>query len=72
MISTSIYEDIKKVIIVSVRELKQVTYIQYFIIFQENITQVNSILNLMSAFFNSDSEINVMRPAFAKKLGFAV
>lgn len=63
----SITEDSKQAILVSAKHLQQLTYIQYPIAFQ-----IGLISDLISAFFNSNSEINVMHLIFAKKRGFMI
>ena len=47
-------------------------YIQYLIVFQDCLTQIGKILNLISAFFGSGSKINVIHLNFIKKLIFIV
>ena len=63
-------EDSEEAILVIVKELKQVMCIQYLIAFPGDITQDGSALDLVSALFDSASEVNAMHPAFAKRLGF--
>ena len=65
-------EDSKEAILVSVKELEQVMCIQYPIIFPGSVTQDGSALDPVSALFNSGSEVNVMHPAFAERLGLVM
>ena len=70
--STLITEESKEAILVSVKELEQVMYIQYPIAFLGGITQDSLVLNPVSALLDSGSEVNAMYPAFAKRLGLMV
>ena len=70
--STSVTEDSEKAILVSVKDLKQVTCIQYPIAFLGSVTQDGSALDLISALFDSGSEVNAMHPVFAERLGLVV
>ena len=70
--STSVTEDSEEATLVSVKELEQVTCIQYFIAFPGGVTQDGSALGPISALLNSGSEVNVMHPAFAERLGLVV
>ena len=65
-------EDSEEAILVSVKELERVTCIQYLIAFLSGVTQDGSALNSVSALLDSDSEVNVMHPAFLERLGFVV
>ena len=65
-------EDSEEAILVSAIKLKQVIYIQYPIIFPGSVTQDGSTLDLLSAFFDSGSEVNIIHPAFARRLGLVV
>ena len=65
-------ENSEKVILVNVKNLEQVMYIQYLIAFSGGITQNVSALNPVLALLDSGSEVNVMHPAFVKRLGFVV
>ena len=60
MTSTSVTEDSEKAILVSVKELEQVTCIQYFIAFPGDITQDGSALDLVLALFDLNSEVNTI------------
>ena len=62
----------KKAILVSTKELKQMIYIQYPIVFLESITKDNLALNLVLALFDLSGEINVIHLTFAKKLGLII
>ena len=62
----------EKAILVSAKELEQVTCIQYLIAFLNGVTQNGLALDPVLALFDSGSEVNVMHPAFAEKLGFMV
>ena len=72
MTSTSVIEDSEKAILVSAKELEQVTYIQYPIIFLSNVTQNGSALDLVLALFDLSSEVNTMHLAFVKRLGLVI
>ena len=65
-------ENSEEAILVSAKELEQIMCIQYPIAFPGNITQDSSVLNSMSALFNSGSEVNIMYPTFAERLSFVV
>ena len=65
-------EDSEDAILVSAKELEQVTCIQYLILFPSGVTQDGSALDLLLALLNLGSEINVMHPVFVKKLGLVV
>ena len=68
----SVTENSEEAILVSVKELEWVTCIQYLITFPGGVTQDGSTLDLVSALLDSGNEVNVMHPAFAKRLGFVV
>ena len=70
--STSVIEDSEEAILVSAKELEQVTCIQYPITFLGGITQDGSTLDHVSALLDLGSEINVMHPTFAERLGLVV
>ena len=70
--STLITKNNEEAILVSAKELEQVTCIQYPIIFQGDITQDSSVLDSMLALLDSSSEVNVIHPTFVEKLGFMV
>ena len=72
MTSTLVIEDSEEAILVSAKELEQVTCIQYPITFLGGITQDDSVLDLMSALLDLDSEVNAMHPAFVERLGLLV
>ena len=65
-------EDNEEAILVNVKKLEQITYIQYPIVFPGGVTQDGSALDPMSALLSLGSEINTMHPAFAEKLGLVV
>ena len=69
---TLVTEDSEKTILVSVKELEQVTCIQYFIAFPGDVTQDGSAPNLVLALLDSSSKVNAMHPAFAERLGLVV
>ena len=71
-ISTLVTEDSKEAILVSAKGLEQLTCIMYSIAFQDFLTQDGLALNLVSALFDSNSEINTMHLAFAKRLGLVM
>ena len=70
--STLVTEDSKEAILVSAKELEQVTYIQYFIAFPSDVTKDGLALNLVLALFDLDSKVNAMHPAFIERLGLMV
>ena len=70
--STSVTEDSKKAILVSVKKLEQVTCIQYLIAFPGSVTQDGLALDLVLALFNSGSEVNAIYSAFAERVGLVV
>ena len=70
--STWVTNDSEEAILVSVKELEQVTCIQYLIAFPGGVTQDGSILVPMSALLDSGSEVNIIYPAFAERLGLVV
>ena len=72
MTSMSETEDSEKAILVSAKELEQVTCIQYFITFPDDVTQNGLALDLMSALLDLGSEINAMHLVFAEKLRLVV
>ena len=65
-------EDSEEAILVSAKELEQVTCIQYPIAFPGGVTQDGSALGPVSALLDSGSEVNAMHPAFAERLGLVV
>ena len=71
-ISTLITENSKEAILVSVKELEQVTCIYYPIAFLGGITQNSSALNPVLTLLDSGSEVNAMHPAFAERLSLVV
>ena len=62
----------EEAILVSPKDLEQVTYIQYFITFPDGVTQDGLALDLVSALLNLNSKVNTMHPAFAEKLDLLV
>ena len=70
--STLVTEDSEEAILVSAKELERVTCIRYPIAFPGSVTQDGSVLGPVLALFNLGSEVNVMHPAFAEKLGLVV
>ena len=70
--STLVIENSEEAILVSVKELERITCIQYLIAFPGDVTQDGSALDSVLALFDSDSEVNVMHPAFAERLGLVV
>ena len=72
MISTLVTDDSEKAILVSIKELEQVTYIQYLIIFQGGVTQDGIALNSVLAFLNLGSKVNVIHLIFVKKLSLLI
>ena len=72
MTFTLVTDDSEEVILVSVKKLEQVTYIQYPIVFPGDVTQDGSALDLVLAILDLDSEVNAMHPAFAERLGFVI
>ena len=72
MTPTLVIENNEKAILVSAKELEQITYIQYLIAFSGSITQDDSTLDLVLALFDLDSEVIIMHPIFAERLGSVV
>ena len=70
--STLITEDSEEAILVSAKELEQVTYIRYLIAFPGGITQDSSALDPVLVLLDSDSEVNAMHPVFVERLGLVV
>ena len=70
--STLVTEDSEEAILVSVKELEQVTCIQYLIAFPGGVTQDGLALGPVSALLDLGSEVNAMHPAFAERLGLVV
>ena len=68
----SVSKDSEEIILVSAKKLEWIMCIQYLIVFPSGITKNGSALDPMSALFDSNSEVNVIYPAFAKKLGLVV
>ena len=66
--SMSMIESNVGAILISVKELKQVTYIQYLIAFPDGVTQDGSALDSVSAVLDSSNEVHIIRPTFVKKL----
>ena len=65
-------EDSEEAILVSGKELKQVTCIQYLIAFPGGVIQDGSALNIVSALLDSGSKVNAMYPTFEQRVGLAV
>ena len=65
-------EDSEEAIQVNVKELEQVTCIQYPITFPGGVTQDGSVLDPVSALLDSGSDVNVMYPVFAEILGLVI
>ena len=70
--STLMTENSEEAILVSAKELEQVTYIQYPIIFHDGVTQDGSVLDSVSILFDSGSEVNTIDPTFVENLGFVM
>ena len=70
--SISVTKDSEEAILVSVKELEQVTCIQYPIAFPGTVTQDGSVLDSVSALLDLGSEVNAIYPAFAERLGLVV
>lgn len=68
----SMSKDSEKAILVIAKELEQVTYIQYPIVFQGDITQDNPVLDPILAFFDSGNKVNVIHLPFIERLGLVV
>ena len=62
----------EEVILVSAKKMEQITCIRYPIIFSGIVTQDGSALDPVLTLLDSSSEVNVMHPAFAKKLGLVM
>ena len=71
-ISTLVTEDSQEAILVSIKELEQVTCIQYLITILSGVTQDDSALDSVLVLHNSGSEVNAMHPAFAEILSLVV
>ena len=71
-ISTLVTEDSEEAILASAKELKQVTYIQYPIIFPGGVTQDGAALDSVSALLDLGSKVNAMHSAFVERLGLVV
>ena len=65
-------EDNEEIILVSAKELERVTCIQYPIVFLSDVTQNGSAYDLVSALFDSGSEVNAIHLAFVERLGLVV
>lgn len=72
VISILVTKNSKEAISINAQSLKQIIYIQYFIAFQGNLTQVGKALDLILAFFNLSSKINIIYLIFIEKLGLAI
>ena len=70
--STSVTENSEEAILVSAKELEQVTYIQYPIAFPGGVNQDGLALSPVLALLNSGSKVSAMHPAFAERLGLVV
>ena len=69
---TLVTEESEEAILVSAKELEQVTCIQYPITFPGSITQDCLALDPILALLDLSCEVNVMHPAFAERLGLVV
>ena len=67
-----VIEDSEKAILVCAKELKQVICIWYPIVLPGSVIQDCSVLDLVLALLDSDSEVNAMHPVFAKNLGLVM
>ena len=65
-------EDSEEAILINVKELEQVMCIQYPITFPGGVTQDGSALDPVSAFFDSNSEVNAMHLVFAERLSLVM
>ena len=72
MTSTSVTENSEEATLVSAKELEQITCIQYSIAFPGGVTQDGSTLGPVLALLDSGSEVNVIHPDFAERLGLVV
>ena len=70
--SMLVTEDSEEVILINTQKFEQVTCIRYLIAFPGSVTQDGSALDLVLVLFNSSSEVNIIHPAFAKKLGLVM
>ena len=70
--STLVTENSEEAILVSAKELKQVTYILYSITFPGGVTQDGSALDPVLAFLDLGSEVNAMHLVFAERLDLVV
>ena len=62
----------KEEILVSAKELEQVTYIQYLIAFPGRVTQDGSALDPVLVLLDWGSKVNTMHPAFVERFGFVI
>ena len=65
-------EDSEGAILVSVKEIKQITCIQYPIVFSGSVTQDSLALDLVSVLFDSGNEVIAMHLVFAKRLSLVM
>ena len=70
--STSVTEDSEEATLVSVKELEQVTCIQYPITFPGRVTQDGSALHPVSALLDLSNEVNPIHVAFVERLGLVM
>ena len=70
--STLVTENSGEAILVSVKELEQITCIQYLITFLGGITHDSSALDSVLTLLNSGSEVNTIHPIFIERLGLVV
>lgn len=70
--STLVTKNSKEAILVNVKSLEWIMYIQYPIIFQSNLIEIGKVLDLISAFFDLDHKVNAIYPTFVEEFGFAI
>ena len=70
--STSVTENSEEAILVSVKELKRITCIQYPIAFPGSVIQDGSALDPVLALLDLGSKVNAIHPTFAERLGLVV
>ena len=71
-ISISVTKNSEEAILVSAKELEQVTCIQYFIAFPGGVTQDGLVLGPVLALLDSSGEVNAIYPTFAEKLSLEI
>ena len=68
----SVIENSEEASLASAKKLKQITCIQYPSAFSGSVAQDGSTLDLVLALLYLGSEVNIMHPTFAKRLGLVI